>query len=120
MPDRECFLRHIPTPALEAWLAGRLGTLVATGRQGPIAWFRAGSGAAVTVTPNCETGPFTSVYVVGDDLPWPTDAAFARDAAAALGGVVRCALPGEQARCLELSAGGERIVDIEPVFGVPG
>lgn len=120
MTDRECFLREPRTTALHVWLTTRLGALVATGSERDISFFHPASRAAVTVTPNIEGGPFTSVYVVGDDLPWRTDVEFARDATAALGGVVRCALPGEQARCLEMSAGGEAIVDIEPAFGTTG
>lgn len=118
--DRECFLRTPPTTTLHDWLSTRLGPLVPTGCEGEITYFRAGSGAAVTVTPNVEGGPFTSVYVVGERLPWPTDIALARDAAAGVGAVVRCALPGEPARCLELSGQTEALVDVERVFGTGG
>lgn len=121
MTDRECFLREPSMRALQAWLTTRLGALRATSREGDVSFFRSAAGVAVTVTPDIEQGPFTSVYVVGgDDLPWRTDVELARDAAAALGGVVRCVLPGEQGRCLEISAAGEVIVDLEAAFGTSG
>lgn len=120
MTDRECFVREPEVPELQGWLARRLGALEGTGCERDTSFFRAASRAAVTVTPNIEGGPFTSVYVVGEDLPWRTDAEFARDAFAALGGTVRCVLPGEQGRCLEISAGDEAILDIEEAFGTPG
>lgn len=120
MADRECFVFEPELTALQGWLAGRLGALEATGCDGEISFFQTASRAAVSVTPNPEGGRFTSVYVVGEDLPWRTDEAFARDAFAALGGVVRCVLPDEQGGCLEITAGKEAILDIEAAFGAPG
>lgn len=117
MTDRECFIREPRITALHLWLTRRLGALEATGCDRDISFFRTASRAAVTVTPNIESGPFTSVYVVGEDLPWRTDVELARDAFAELGGVVRCTLPDEQGRCLEISAGNEAILDIEAAFG---
>lgn len=93
MPETEIeiFVYHTITSTLTAWLSARFEHLRLVDTIGDIEIHHTDSGASITITPSVEDGPFTSAYIVGPHLPWPSTLDCGRDAVRALGTVIRVA-----------------------------
>ena len=91
----EVYLFNPVKSAVLAWLTSRLGDVVIVAEDDDIQVLRADTGAKITWTPGIDDGPFTSVLVVGVDLPWAEALECCRDAAQAVGAVTRCAPPNQ-------------------------
>ena len=111
MADLEIYVETADAQ-LEAWLSSRVGRLSRKHEDNATVIYRSDQGTAVTVTRGIEGSRFTSIYVVGDTLPWSTHAAFARDAARSLLTVVRSVpeTPRRDEYLLEVSPTGEKLI----------
>lgn len=69
--DVEIFIRDIEVAEAVGWLEGKLGRLARVDEDDGILYLQDGPGVIrAVVTPNMEDGPFLSVYVNGEMLPW--------------------------------------------------
>ncbi|MBB3230000.1 hypothetical protein [Halomonas stenophila] len=97
-PDIEIYLATADLEALSRWLGETLGAepLAPAGKQ---RWRTRGHGGdddiPVLLVAQAADG-FASLWLDSPHTPWPTDADFARAAAATLGCEVRCSLGGWQ------------------------
>lgn len=111
--DVEVYALRPELPRLLAWVSAAIGDVQLVDKTDDIRIYRPpGIEVAVTVTPEVEDGPFTSVMFAGRKLPWKSDAECARDAARHLAVLVRCTPENDMGDdiWLQVEAGGERMV----------
>lgn len=110
----EIFLLDAAAADVFDWLNRRLGGLTHVDQQGDISFYAAPH-AKVTVTRKIEDGPFGSICVAGELLPWASHVECARDAATSLARVVRGQLESHPYGdvLLEIGPKGEVLVEWE-------
>jgi len=88
--DVEFLIRDIEATESIRWVSTKLGQLVQLEVSEGIHYFRTEAGNIhVTVTPHMDDGPFLSVYVSGEQLPWKSSQQLAAPCAQELGKTVR-------------------------------
>lgn len=114
--DIEIYVHGCSIELVLAWAHARLGPLGNATDGGEATVYATPCGPMV-VTPAIEDGPYTSVAFNSARTPWATDVDCARDAAKALGCVVRCRpgqhhpeVPAQSSTWLEVSPEAERLV----------
>ncbi|MDP2314006.1 MAG: hypothetical protein Q8P41_13950 [Pseudomonadota bacterium] len=110
--DREVYIGEVPLFRIVRWLVGSHWPMLDRRPDGVVTFYMWHRGLTVTLTPKGAGSPFTSVHVTGK-LPWPTDAAMARDAESRLDVEVRCVpeQPIAPWRWLQIRYGEESLIE---------
>lgn len=112
MSDLEVFVRDECVDAALTALRETVGRLVTLGEPEDGEMYMAvDSGLRISLTRNVEDGPFVSIYLNGDGLPWQSDQALAESLHRRCGCIIKCVLPGSSHQFLEVSDGDVRVVD---------
>ena len=118
--DIEIYIKNCPDEALFAWLESIAGNIKIASDEGDEPTFYDCAFGRFVITKNTlEDESFTSITFCSPERPWATDVECGRDAANALGYLVRCD-PGEHypevdphsETLLEIDGKTEKLVDI--------